>query len=359
MSSVPELVRRLGKVHHVALIVRSIEDALGLWRDSLGLELETIMDIESDKVRIAFLAIGESKIELVEPTDDSTGVARFLATKGEGFHHVCFEVANLAETLLKLEIGGLELIDTSPRRGAEGPVAFIHPRACHGVLVELIEAPGGPAWDGPGDLARAGLAKRPGEQHVRGAIGDTTEGHEPSGQLADPRLLVAREGTQLLFDKVDPARRDRPEIRLRDARHRRDPRRIDPLDRATIILGIAIQLDPGVEEVARAVIADDASRGLGEEIQPGRIESAAQRDVRGEAASVVQAGEVIRPSARRISGASPAISSMRWAMTCSAPTRSIQPDEAAPATRAANRPPGSRPPRGLRPLMPRSRRRPR
>ena len=75
-----------------------------------------------------------------------TGVARFLANKGEGFHHVCFEVANLAETLLRLEIDGLELIDSAPRRGAEGPVAFLHPRSCHGVLVELIEAPGGPAW---------------------------------------------------------------------------------------------------------------------------------------------------------------------------------------------------------------------
>lgn len=145
-TRVPAEIRRLGKVHHVALIVRSIEEALGLWRDMLGLELETVMEIPSDQVRIAFLAVGESKVELVEPTDDSTGVARFLASKGEGFHHVCFEVANLAETLLKLEISGLELIDTSPRRGAEGPVAFIHPRACHGVLVELIEAPGGPAW---------------------------------------------------------------------------------------------------------------------------------------------------------------------------------------------------------------------
>jgi methylmalonyl-CoA/ethylmalonyl-CoA epimerase len=147
---VPEAIRRLGKIHHVALIVRSIDNALELWRDTLGLELETVMDIPSDRVRIAFLAIGESKIELVEPTDDTTGVARFLASKGEGFHHVCFEVANLAETLLKLEIGGLELIDTAPRRGAEGPVAFIHPRACHGVLVELIEAPGGPAWSALG-----------------------------------------------------------------------------------------------------------------------------------------------------------------------------------------------------------------
>jgi methylmalonyl-CoA/ethylmalonyl-CoA epimerase len=147
---VPPAIRRLGKVHHVALIVRSIEDALGLWRDMLGLELETVTDIASDRVRIAFLAVGESKVELVEPTDDTTGVARFLASKGEGFHHVCFEVPNLAETLLRLEIDGLELIDSAPRRGAEGPVAFIHPRSCHGVLVELIEAPGGPSWQSLG-----------------------------------------------------------------------------------------------------------------------------------------------------------------------------------------------------------------
>jgi methylmalonyl-CoA/ethylmalonyl-CoA epimerase len=142
----PDPIRGLGRVHHVALIVRSIEDALGLWREALHLELETVMDIPDDRVRIAFLGVGESKIELVEPTDDSTGVARFLENKGEGFHHVCFEVGNLAETLLRLEIDGIELIDSSPRRGAEGPVAFLHPRSCHGVLVELIEAPGGPAW---------------------------------------------------------------------------------------------------------------------------------------------------------------------------------------------------------------------
>jgi methylmalonyl-CoA/ethylmalonyl-CoA epimerase len=149
-SRVPAHIRGLGKVHHVALIVGSIEKALGLWRDQLGLEVETIMDIGTDRVRIAFLAVGESKVELVQPTDDTTGVARFLASKGEGFHHVCFEVPNLAETLLRLEIDGLELIDTAPRRGAEGPVAFIHPRSCHGVLVELIEAPGGPAWSSLG-----------------------------------------------------------------------------------------------------------------------------------------------------------------------------------------------------------------
>jgi methylmalonyl-CoA epimerase len=144
-EAVPQL-RHLGRIHHVAVVVRSIDESLAFYRAMLGLELENVMDIPSDRVRIAFLGVGESKIELVEPTDDSTGVARFLASKGEGFHHVCFEVANLAETLLRLEIDGVELIDTSPRRGAEGPVAFIHPRSGHGVLVELIEARGGPAW---------------------------------------------------------------------------------------------------------------------------------------------------------------------------------------------------------------------
>ena len=142
----PDAIRRIGKVHHVALIVASIDDALGFWRDTLGLELGTVMDIPTDRVRIAFLGVGESRIELVEPTDDTTGVARFLASKGEGFHHVCFEVPDLAETLRGLAADGIELIDTAPRRGAEGPVAFLHPRSGHGVLVELIDAPGGPSW---------------------------------------------------------------------------------------------------------------------------------------------------------------------------------------------------------------------
>ena len=144
--TVPPRIRRLGKIDHVAIVVRSLDASLPLWRDLLGLELEEVKDIPTDRVRIAFLGVGESKVELVEPTDDTTGVARFLESKGEGFHHVCFEVDNLAEALIRLELDGLELIDTAPRHGAEGPVAFIHPRSCQGVLVELIETPGGPAW---------------------------------------------------------------------------------------------------------------------------------------------------------------------------------------------------------------------
>ena len=139
--------RTFSRVHHVAIIVRDIEASLAMYRDTLGLPVEVVLPIETDGVIIAFLAVGESKIELVQPTDTSTGVARFLEKKGEGFHHVCFETPDVDETLRDLAARGVELIDEGARRGAEGPVAFLHPRSCSGVLVELIEAPGGPAWD--------------------------------------------------------------------------------------------------------------------------------------------------------------------------------------------------------------------
>ena len=138
--------RTFSRVHHVAVVVRDIEAALAFYRDTLGLVVDLVLPIESDRVVIAFLAVGETKIELVAPTDDTTGVARFLASKGEGFHHVCVETPDVDATLADLAARGVEVIDREARRGAEGPVAFLHPRSCHGVLVELIEAPGGPAW---------------------------------------------------------------------------------------------------------------------------------------------------------------------------------------------------------------------
>ena len=135
-----------GRVHHVAVVVRDIEQALAFYRDRLGLPVELVLPIESDGVTIAFLPVGESKIELVQPTNADTGVSRYLEARGEGFHHVCLEVADIGAELKRLGDEGVELIDPAPRPGAEGPVAFIHPRSCNGVLVELIEAPGGPAW---------------------------------------------------------------------------------------------------------------------------------------------------------------------------------------------------------------------
>ena len=151
--NVPEGIGALGRIHHVAVVVRDLDAALGFYRDTLGLPVELILPVPGDGVRIGFLPIGESKVELVEPTDDTSGVARFLASRGEGFHHVCLEVPDLATALDALAGEGVELIDRVPRAGADGPVAFIHPRSAHGVLVELVEAPGGPAWATVGSLA--------------------------------------------------------------------------------------------------------------------------------------------------------------------------------------------------------------
>ncbi len=144
-SALPEGIG-IGRIHHVAVIVRNLEDSLGLFRDKLGLGLESVMNMDYDHVTIGFLPVGDTKIELVQPTDDTTGSSRFLESKGEGFHHVCFEVPDIQAALDALAASGLTLVDAAPRKGGEGPVAFIHPRSCHGVLVELIEAPGGPAW---------------------------------------------------------------------------------------------------------------------------------------------------------------------------------------------------------------------
>lgn len=138
------------RIHHVGIVVRDIEAALAIYRDRLGLPFESILDHPSDRVRLAFLAAGDSKVELLSPTEEGTGVARFLASRGEGLHHVCLEVDDIAAALARLAAGGFELIDVAPRQGAEGPVAFIHPRSTHGALIELIEAPGGPAWEALG-----------------------------------------------------------------------------------------------------------------------------------------------------------------------------------------------------------------
>ena len=156
-----EMIGQPSRVHHVAIVVRNMDQALSVYRDQLRLPLDVLLPIESDGVRIAFLPVGESNIELVEPIDPSTGVARFLEARGEGFHHVCLEVDDVAAELDRLAAQGLELIDKKPRKGAEGPVAFIHPRSCNGVLVELIEADGGPAWAALGyDVEEGGAEDR-------------------------------------------------------------------------------------------------------------------------------------------------------------------------------------------------------
>lgn len=128
-------------LHHVAIVVKDIADALRFYRDKLGLSVREVRDVPDQRVRIAFLPLGESLLELVQPLDESSGVARYLAEleRDAALHHVCLAVDDLPGELGRLERGGTELVDRAPRPGAEGEVAFLHPRASGGVLVELID----------------------------------------------------------------------------------------------------------------------------------------------------------------------------------------------------------------------------
>jgi methylmalonyl-CoA/ethylmalonyl-CoA epimerase len=131
---------KLGPLHHVAIAVPRIEEAIPFYRDTLGFSAEPIREIADQHVRVAFLGDARQRIELVEPIDEQSGVAKFVAEQAKPtLHHVCYVVDDLAGTLGELERDGVELVDRAPRRGAEGMVAFIHPRASGGVLIELID----------------------------------------------------------------------------------------------------------------------------------------------------------------------------------------------------------------------------
>jgi methylmalonyl-CoA/ethylmalonyl-CoA epimerase len=127
------------KVDHIGIAVSDMEEATNAWR-VLGFEVEAVHDVPTERVRTAFLPVGESHFELLEPTDPTSVIARFLE-KRSGVHHVCVLVDDIEETLSELKAAGVALIDQVPRRGAGGcRVAFVHPRAAGGVLLELKEA---------------------------------------------------------------------------------------------------------------------------------------------------------------------------------------------------------------------------
>ncbi len=128
------------KIQHLGVAVGSIEEALTFWRDGLGLELKEVEVVEDQGVRVAMLPIGESRIELLEPTGEDTPVGRFVAKRGAGMHHLCVEVENVAAKLADLKAKGVRLIDEEPRAGAGGAlVAFVHPASTGGVLIELTQ----------------------------------------------------------------------------------------------------------------------------------------------------------------------------------------------------------------------------
>ncbi|HYV22610.1 MAG TPA: methylmalonyl-CoA epimerase [Candidatus Bathyarchaeia archaeon] len=131
---------KLGPLHHVAIAVSRLEEALPFFRDTLELSAERVHELVDQHVRVVFLGDKNQRIELVQPTDGDSGVAKFVAEHPKPtLHHLCYVVDDLASTLGRLQSEGVELVDRVPRRGAEGMVAFIHPRASGGVLIELID----------------------------------------------------------------------------------------------------------------------------------------------------------------------------------------------------------------------------
>ncbi len=132
----------IARIDHIGIAVSSIRDALGFFEEALGIRLERVESEEGGRTQVAFLPVGSSDIELVEPQDADSGLAKFLAKRGEGVHHICFEVDDIEGALEKLKAHGAQLIDETPRQNAQGQrYAFIHPKSAHGVLIELYERP--------------------------------------------------------------------------------------------------------------------------------------------------------------------------------------------------------------------------
>ena len=127
------------KISHIGVAVRSIEETAEFYK-KLGLEVESIEVVESQKVRVAFIPVGDVRIELLEPTSDSSTVAKFIEKRGEGIHHIAMATDDLVSKLSEVEGKGVQLIDKKPRPGAHNAsIAFLHPRSTHGILLELCE----------------------------------------------------------------------------------------------------------------------------------------------------------------------------------------------------------------------------
>src|SRR5918998_73431 len=128
------------KVEHIGIATHKIDDALKFWRDALGLRVVETEEVAEQGVRVAMLPLGEPRVELLEPTSESSPVAKFLQKRGAGIHHIAVRVDDIRASLARLKEQGARLIDESPRKGAGGClVAFVHPASAGGVLLELVE----------------------------------------------------------------------------------------------------------------------------------------------------------------------------------------------------------------------------
>lgn len=127
-------------IEHLGIATRRLDEALSFWREALGLEVVETEEVAEQRVRVAMLPLGESRIELLEPTSEDSPIAKFLEKRGPGIHHIAVRVDDIYSTLARLKEQGARLIDESPRTGAGGSlIAFVHPSSTNGVLLELVE----------------------------------------------------------------------------------------------------------------------------------------------------------------------------------------------------------------------------
>jgi len=130
------------RIDHIAILVEDLDEALSFWRGILGVELMFIEDLPEEHAKVAFLPMGESEVELIKPTTEDSGLAKYLAKHGPGLHHICLEVEDIEKVLEGLKEQSVQLINKTPLTGSRGErYAFIHPKGAHGVLIELYELP--------------------------------------------------------------------------------------------------------------------------------------------------------------------------------------------------------------------------
>ena len=136
-----DLLVAILRVDHIAIVVPEMDPALDFWQKALGLPLAHVEEVAEQETAVAMMPVGDSEVELVQPTTDTSGMARYLDKRGPGLHHICFEVDDLDATLVQLEEMGIRLINDKPVLGAGGKkVAFVHPESASGVLVELVQS---------------------------------------------------------------------------------------------------------------------------------------------------------------------------------------------------------------------------
>ncbi len=131
---------KLNKIEHIGIAVKSIEESLKYYENVLGLKCYAIEDVKDQKVKTAFLKIGETKLELLEATSNNSPIAKFIEKRGEGIHHIAFDTDDIKQSLTEIKTKGIKLIDETPRKGAEGlEIAFLHPKSTGGVLTEICK----------------------------------------------------------------------------------------------------------------------------------------------------------------------------------------------------------------------------